>query len=97
VSNRYLRPSLMEMQRQVELFNHGIPEGSPVTYKRDDGSVLRTKTRSSAYMMSGHTPVVFVDGIAGCVLLNRVSPITAPSAPSATAVQDQPTKKDSQR
>ncbi len=73
--SRYKRPSMADMQRQIELFNHGIKEGDPVTYKRDDGSILTTRTRSTAYMLSGHTPVVFLEGVSGCVLLNRVSAV----------------------
>ncbi len=94
--NRYKHPSTVEMQREIEIFNRGVAEGSPVTYKRDSGEILRTTTRSAAFILSGHTPVIFVFGISGCVALNRVTPITAPSTSGTTALPDQPNKKDSQ-
>lgn len=83
IMTRYKRPSMEDMQRQVELFNHGVKEGDHVTYKRDDGSILATRTRSAAYILSGHTPVVFVEGVSGCVLLNRVSVAKAPEVPKS--------------
>jgi hypothetical protein len=80
---RHRGPSAQEMQRHVELFNHGVKEGDSVTYKRDTGELLQTRTRSSAFILSGHTPVVFVDGVSGCVLLDRVS-----AAPTASTEPD---------
>jgi hypothetical protein len=35
-----------------------------------------TRTRSAAYVLSGHTAVVFVDGVSGCVALDAVNPVT---------------------
>ena len=45
--------------------------------RRDDGSVLRTVTRSRAWVLAGVCPVVLVDGILGAYLLSRVSPAAA--------------------
>ncbi len=88
--SRYKRPSMAEMSRQVELFNHGVNIGDFVTYRTDAGALMSTRTRSAAYILSGHTPVVFVEGLAGCVLLDRVTPasvppLAEPDSPSPTA------------
>jgi hypothetical protein len=61
-----------ESQRRVDTFNLNTPVGSPVLYRRDDGSALETITRSRAEVLSGHTPVVWIDKVAGCVDLRRV-------------------------
>lgn len=45
--------------------------GTDVIVTRDDGSELRTKTRSAPWMLCG-TPVVMVDGISGGYALERV-------------------------
>ena len=61
-----------ESQRRVNTFNLNTPPGSPVVYRRDDGSMLETTTRSRAEVLSSHTPVVWLDKVAGCVDLRRV-------------------------
>jgi hypothetical protein len=52
------------------------PIGTPVALRKDDGTTFITKTRSMAQMLSGHTAVIWVEGITGCYLLERVSKIT---------------------
>jgi hypothetical protein len=47
--------------------------GCPVVYRMDDGVLFKTATRSEAQVLGGHTAVVWVDGVAGCVALDRVS------------------------
>ena len=63
------------MQRHVDLFNGACPVGGKVTVRLDSGEVRETVTRSAAYILSGHTPVVFLEGVRGCYLLDRVTPI----------------------
>ena len=58
----------------VNCWNAGNPPGTPVVVRKDDGSLFRTTTRSAALVLGGHTPVVMLDGIAGCYLLSRVTP-----------------------
>jgi hypothetical protein len=41
-------------------------------YRRDNGKAFETRTRSSACVLSGHTAVIWLDGISGCVDLERV-------------------------
>ena len=47
--------------------------GSPCVYENDFGSKMSTKTRSEAWLLGGHTPVVLVDRISACVELERIT------------------------
>ena len=62
---------------EAETFNRRHRVGTEVLVRRDDGSVLRTVTRSRAWVLAGVCPVVLVDGIRGAYLLSRVSPAAA--------------------
>lgn len=68
---------LEKLQAQCDRFNAECPVGTEVLVKTDTQANIITKTRSAAYVLSGHTPVVFVEGISGCYLLDRVSKIYA--------------------
>jgi hypothetical protein len=68
-------PTPHQNQQAIERWNKKYPVGTPVTVRLDDGSVNETKTRSAAYVLSGHTAVIFVDGISGCYLLSRVAAV----------------------
>lgn len=68
------RPTLSQMHRTVERFNRDVPIGSAVTVRKDGGEVIQTVTDSKAYVLSGHTPVIFLRGISGCYALDRVTP-----------------------
>lgn len=68
------RPSPAKMGKQVEEFNRRVQVGDPVTVTKDRGEKFETRTRSEAWVLSGHTAVVMVDGIAGGYLLERVTP-----------------------
>ncbi|WP_374650281.1 hypothetical protein [Rhizorhabdus sp.] len=39
-----------------------------------------TRTRSKAEVLSGHSAVIWLDGISGCYLLDRVTPIVEGAA-----------------
>ncbi len=60
-------------QKKVDRWNADKAVGVPVTYLKDDGTQIKTATRTPAELLSGHTAVVWVDGIAGCVRLDRIS------------------------
>jgi hypothetical protein len=63
-------PTPKEMQRTVDTFNANLPVGSVVEYRSDPGaSPLTTVVRAEAFILSGHTPCAFVEGVAGCVAL----------------------------
>lgn len=59
----------------VKFWNEEHAIGTPVIVTRDNGEELRTKTRSAAWVLSGHSAVIMVDGISGCYALERVRPV----------------------
>lgn len=63
-------------QRKVDDWNARYPVGQAVTVRRDNGESVTTTTRSEAELLSGHSAVVWLEGISGCYLLERVTPVT---------------------
>lgn len=63
----------MSAASRVARWNRKHAEGCPVSYRRDDGTVFETHARSAAQVLPGGTDVIWVDGIAGCVALERVT------------------------
>lgn len=63
------------LQRQVDDFNARWPVGQKVSVRKDAGEGTLTTTRSRAEVLSGHSAVIWLDGISGCYLLDRVTPI----------------------
>ena len=55
-------------------FNHYTPIGSPVRYWAGvhEGDGKQSRTRTAAHLLSGHTPVVWVEGEASCLALTHV-------------------------
>lgn len=66
------RRKTAEAEAEAEAWNalHGV--GTPVVVTKDDGSEVRTKTRSIAWVLGEHTAVVMLEGIRGGYLLSRV-------------------------
>lgn len=62
-----------KQQQAVDAWNRSNPVGTECTVRLDSGLVKLTKTRSEAYMLGGHTAVIFLDGISGAYLLERVN------------------------
>lgn len=60
----------------VDRWNLKHHVGTPVIVLRDDGSEFHTTTRSTAWLLGGHSAVIQVEGIAGAYSLSRVSPAT---------------------
>jgi len=60
-------------ERNVVVWNAEVSAGAPVNYRKDDGSVIETFTRSQARVLGGHTAVVWLENVSGCVALDRVS------------------------
>jgi hypothetical protein len=56
----------------VFAWNSIYPIGTIVNVTKDNGEVVRTKTRSKAELFNGRSAVIWLDGITGCYLLNRV-------------------------
>jgi len=68
------RPNPVKLQKQCDDFNERNPVGTSVKVKMDSGELRLTTTRSRAEVLSGHSAVIWLDGISGCYLLDRVSP-----------------------
>lgn len=69
------RPSTAKLQAQCEAFNSKYPVGQKVSVRKDAGDGVITITRSKAEVLSGHSAVIWLEGISGCYLLDRVTPI----------------------
>lgn len=71
-----MRPqSTAKLQAQCEAFNSKYPVGQKVSVRKDAGDAMITVTRSKAEVLSGHSAVIWLEGISGCYLLDRVTPI----------------------
>jgi hypothetical protein len=55
-------------------FNKVHQVGSAVYYRNDHNKIIETKTRTEASVLGGHTAVVWLEDVRGCVDINRVSP-----------------------
>lgn len=60
------------MTDPVEAWNLQHPVGTAVVVTKDLGEPVHTKTRSVAQRLLSGTPVIWLDGITGCYLLERV-------------------------
>ena len=64
-------------QRMVDMFNAAHSVGTRVRYwagpREGDGTV--STTRSEAEVLGGHTAVVWIVGVRGCVALSHVQAI----------------------
>ncbi|MBZ5761541.1 hypothetical protein LAV84_18505 [Rhizobium sp. VS19-DR104.2] len=60
-------------QIAVDEFNARYPVGVSVSVKLDNGETKETKTRDKAGVLGGHSAVIWLDGITGCYLLDRVT------------------------
>ena len=58
--------------KAVRDWNDAHRIGTPCTVELDSGDIVATKTRSEAWMLSGHTAVVMLEGISGAYALERV-------------------------
>lgn len=68
-------------QQQVDAFNAQFQVGSEVMLKKDFVETpIRTKTTSEAFILSGHTAVVFLEGVSGCYMVSHVSPVATGKA-----------------
>jgi hypothetical protein len=67
------RPNQRKLQRQCDEWNARNPIGTEVRYYpvADEVGYHKTRTRSEATILSGHTAVVWLDNIAGCVSLDH--------------------------
>jgi len=59
-------------QKDVDRWNAAHPIGTAVRVTLDNGAVSHTRTRSRAELLSGHSAVIWLEGVVGCYTLNRV-------------------------
>lgn len=75
-------PNLEKMQAACDSFNAAHPIGADVFVQLDNkDEPFLTKTRSSAQILSGHSAVIWLEGVTGCYLLDRVTPADAKTKP----------------
>ena len=65
----------MRLQHLCDLWNAAHPIGSTVRYHHiiDDSAFTVHKTCTMAEVLSGHTPVVWLEGVSDCVCLEALS------------------------
>jgi len=68
------------LQKLCDDFNSRYPVGTPVAVLQDGGNVRETITTAEAQVLSGHSAVIWLKGISGCYLLERVSVRELPPA-----------------
>lgn len=66
--------STAKLQKQCDAWNKKYPVGTPVVLLKDGGENISTVTRSQAEILSGHSAVIWLEGVSGCYLLERVTP-----------------------
>lgn len=77
---RRLAQASAQLQAACDKFNAANPVGTVVSVQLDGGEVRETITTSEAQVLSGHSAVVWLKGISGCYLLERVTPLAAKAA-----------------
>ena len=70
------------LQAICDQWNSAHPVGAEVVVLTDTKGPIFTRTRSEAQVLSGHTPVIWLEGISGCYDLERVKPRSELSAGS---------------
>lgn len=74
-------PSPKQLQAAVDTFNSRNPVGTQGHLRKDGGDNFPTHVKEPAYVLSGHSAVAFFEGVRGCYLIDRFTPMT--SAPTA--------------
>ena len=70
----YKKPNIKKLQAECDKFNAANAVGADVFVKLDGvDEPFRTKTRSVAQILSGHSAVIWLENVSGCYLLDRVS------------------------
>jgi hypothetical protein len=59
---------------EVENWNLKHPVGTAVTLRKDSGDVVDTQTRGAAEVSASGHAVIWLEGVSGYYLLDRVSP-----------------------
>jgi hypothetical protein len=64
-----------DAKKKCAAWNAKHPVGTKVTVRLDSGETRETATRSAAEVLSSHSAVIWLEGITGCYLLDRVTPL----------------------
>lgn len=72
-----MRKTSAKEQKKVDQWNAKYPVGQAVELQKDGGATILTKTRSRAEVLSGHTAVIWLEGVVGCYTLESVKAITS--------------------
>ncbi len=64
------------LKARVDDWNAKWPVGTDVRFRKDSGEIVLTKTRTKAEVLSGHSAVIWLEGVSGCYDLARVKPRT---------------------
>ncbi len=72
---------------RVDAFNAAHPIGTPVKFWPGlrEGDGLDSQTRSGAWLVGGHTPVVLIENYAGGIALTHVEPRQSTACSTLTA------------
>lgn len=73
-------PPAAQLQEACDKFNAAHQVGAAVSVRLDSGEVRETITTSEAQVLSGHSAVIWLKGVSGCYLLDRVTPVAAQAA-----------------
>lgn len=72
----FRNPNLHDLLEVVRKWNAEYPIGTVVDVQEDfKDAPTRTTTRSVAQVLSGHSVVIWLDGISGCYLLSCVKAV----------------------
>ena len=84
MTGRPARKSAAQLQAACDKFNAAHQVGAAVSVELDSGEIRNTFTTSEAQVLSGHTAVIWLDGVRGCYDLERVTPL-APASMAAVS------------
>jgi hypothetical protein len=73
--HRIGQPHTTDPHEIVKNWNELHTVGIEVIVTKDNKTTFHTKTRSSAWLLGGHTPVIQIKGVAGCYALDRVKEV----------------------
>jgi hypothetical protein len=68
------KPNVKKLQAECDRFNAAVNVGDEVFVKLDGvDEPFRTRTKSVAQILSGHSAVIWLHNVSGCYLLDRVT------------------------
>lgn len=69
-------PTAAELETEMNDWNAHKPVGTVVDYRSyPSADAKRTKTTGEAFVLSGHTVCVMLEGVSGCVALDACAPV----------------------